>query len=197
MLNEKILMNILKNNTEAVIGFTNNELTEVLIADNTFMLIISVEKLKPNGAVMRLVKEAKLAILSTNNVVDKPCWCIKTKQIYDRKVTDYFKVFEHMQRLESEKQRIVPFSLKSLEEPKTEEVLFINENDEYVAFDAKYIEIFKNLNNIKDGLLVSRSYLTYNNDNKKSYGLLIKTEDCKFLVMGLNTVNPNIVSYLR
>lgn len=147
---------------------------------------------------MRLVNEAKSAILLTNKVVDTQTWSIKNKHFCGKKVTDYLKIFEYMEHSDSEKPYIVPFTVKSIEEPKTEEFLFINKNYEYVAFNAKYIQIFKDLNNIKDGFLFRRSYVPYNNnESKNNYGFLVNSEDCKFLLMGLKTVNPNIYPYLR
>lgn len=195
MLNEKLLMNILKNNTESVIGFTNDELTEVLIADNTFMLIVNIDQLKQNGALMHIVNKAKLAMLSVKNVVDRPTWSINNNELYKRKVTDYFRIFENMEKLKPEKAQLLPFSVKIVEETTiTEQVLFINDNNDYTAFNADYFNIFKNSNNLKNGLLLSTCGVI--NKKKKKYSFLINNSDCKFLVMALQDVNPMVLQFL-
>ena len=195
LLNERNILKSLKASGASVIGFTDENLTQVILSDNCFILIVNINEFKPNGQLMGLIDKAKATILSERRI--DYMYNVQSQKLSERTVISVTEIFDSIASLPTEDSEPVPFSVTVYDGGDTvDETLIKTHDHEYIAFDTRLIDLMKSRVLLKDGHLVKKTN-KWAQEEKRTYALVVDNDEYRFLCLPLHTPHRAVLSYLN
>lgn len=196
LLNESNILKSLKAKGNASsIGFSDETMTQVILSDKYFILMVNINELKPDGRLMGLINKAKATILLEGRI--DYMYDVQSQKLSERTVKSVTEVFNSMASLPIEASEPVPFSVTVYDGGDTvDETLIITRNFEYVAFDTRLIDLMKSRVLLKDGHLVKNT-TTWARGERITYPLVVDNDKYKFLCLPFLTPHRAVLPYLN
>lgn len=193
LLNESNILKSLKaKGNMSVIGFSDETMTQVILSDSTFILMVNINEFKPDGRLMGLIDKAKATILSENSIG----FMYNVQGQGLRTVKSVTEIFDSMASLPIEASEPVPFSVTVYDGGDTDDETLIKTHDhEYVAFDTRLIDLMKSKVLLKDGHLVKKTH-KWARGERNTYSLVVDNDSYRFMCLSLRTPHRAVLQYL-
>ena len=193
LLNESNILKSLK--AKGIIGFSDETMTQVILSDSTFILMVNINEFKPDGRLMGLIDKAKATILSENSIGFM--YNVQGQGMTERTVKSVTEIFDSMASLPIEASEPVPFSVTVYDGRDTDDETLIKTHDhEYVAFDTRLIDLMKSRVLLKDGHLVKKTH-KWARGERNTYSLVVDNDEYRFLCLPLRTPHRAVLQYLN
>lgn len=196
LLNESNILKSLKAKGYAsIIGFSDETMTQVILSDNCFILMVNINEFKPDGRLMGLIDKAKATILLENSI--SYMYNVQSQKVSEITVKSVTEIFNSMASLPIEASEPVPFSVTVYDGGDTfDETLIKTHDHEYVAFDTRLIDLMKSRVLLKDGHLVKKTN-KWARGERRTYALVVDNDVYRFLCLPLRTPHRAVLPYLQ
>ena len=196
LLNESNILKSLKaKGYTSIIGFSDETMTQVILSDRCFILMVNINEFKPGGRLMGLLDQAKETILLEGRI--DYMYSVQSQKLSEITVKSVTEIFNSMASLPIEDSEPVPFSVTVYDGGDTvDETLIKTHEHEYVAFNTRLIDLMKSRVLLKDGHLVKKTNKGTQEENI-TYALVVDNDEYRFLCLPLHAPHRAVLTYLQ